>query len=481
MGIAKSVIMKLLLTLSLIAAASAAEIKYRAYKMEPSSTIFQLVEERSATGGPSVTVTFPDGYTDTLVFSRYYSTEEDRMAETEACHYIGHLANELEACAAMTGCVGKEDVEFTIMSKHAPESGMFKWTKDGKVEIIESTFKKGKGESRVLMRGGTDDDGWGQDLDELENAGIANAEKEIEELCSGGASCANVPATNLLQIRAGYDDGFFYKVGGSAAAAEAYIKSTMPHIQVFYCHASLGTKIHVQLLDGIKHYQGRSLQATGDKLKEMWSTTTSDLGSADLMMYMGYENEYYGVVGIAWGKVVCEKGGDHYKESINEWRKTHAEAGQLIAHEMGHNLGMEHDFTAAHKAAGCNGQGIMSYGDPLKQWSTCSVKDLQAHYLAQKSNWCMDPAPTACDGSGTIPATPAPTAAPPPPETSTCDMTGIFGWSGVNAGNIILTVYSNGQEYVSNISCTNSVCKPNVSGISNACQYMCGSTGTSCP
>ena len=108
--------------------------------MEPYSTKFTLLEERSANGAPTVTVTFPDGYTDTLVLSRYYSSEEDRMAGAEECHYIGHLANEREACAAMTGCVGSEDIDFTIMSSHA-ESSMFKWTKDGKVEVIESPFK----------------------------------------------------------------------------------------------------------------------------------------------------------------------------------------------------------------------------------------------------------------------------------------------------------------------------------------------------
>ena len=92
-----------------------------------------------------------------------------------------------------------------------------------------------------------------------------------------------------FQIQAGYDDGFLAKVGGTSAAAEAYIKSTMPHVQVSYCHSSLGTKITVQRIGDIKHYSGRNLQATGAKLQEMWDTTKADLGTADLMMYMGYE------------------------------------------------------------------------------------------------------------------------------------------------------------------------------------------------
>ena len=109
--------------------------------MERKSTNFALVEERSANGSPTVTVTFPDGYTDTLVLNRYYSSEEDRTAGAEECHFIGHLAKEQDACVAMTGCVGSEDIDFTIMSSHATKSAMFKWSKDGHVEMIESPFK----------------------------------------------------------------------------------------------------------------------------------------------------------------------------------------------------------------------------------------------------------------------------------------------------------------------------------------------------
>jgi hypothetical protein len=109
--------------------------------LERKSTSFALVEERSVNESPRVTVTFPDGYTDTLVLNRYYSSEKDRMAEAEECHFIGHLAKEQDACVAMTGCIGSEDIDFTIMSSHATKSAMFKWSKDGHVEIIESPFK----------------------------------------------------------------------------------------------------------------------------------------------------------------------------------------------------------------------------------------------------------------------------------------------------------------------------------------------------
>ena len=63
--------------------------------------------------------------------------KKTRIASKDRCHYIGHLTNELTACVAMTGCVGSQDVQFTILSKHAPNSSTFKWTIDGNVELMK--------------------------------------------------------------------------------------------------------------------------------------------------------------------------------------------------------------------------------------------------------------------------------------------------------------------------------------------------------
>ena len=102
---------------------------------------FTLSQDRSIDGSPSVAVTFPDGYSDTLILSRYYNNERDRLeSSSDRCHFIGHLKSEPEACVAMTGCPGQDDLEFTIMSQHA-QAPIHVWKKDGSVKVIESIFR----------------------------------------------------------------------------------------------------------------------------------------------------------------------------------------------------------------------------------------------------------------------------------------------------------------------------------------------------
>ena len=86
---------------------------------------------------PILHVAFPNGHTDRMILQHFYSENEN----VAGCNYFGSLEKEVDACVAMTGCIGSEDVSFTIMSKHSPATGMFKWNRDGSVEVLDHPLK----------------------------------------------------------------------------------------------------------------------------------------------------------------------------------------------------------------------------------------------------------------------------------------------------------------------------------------------------
>merc|ERR1712088_703639 len=90
----------------------------------------------------------------------------------------------------------------------------------------------------------------------------------------------------------------------------------------------------------------------------------------------------------------------------------------IAAHEIGHNLGMKHDFDSANggENGACNKLGgLMSYGTPLataNRWSPCAKKSFIAHYntIVKSGTWCME-AVSVCTGTTTTTKAPSPTTA----------------------------------------------------------------------
>ena len=103
---------------------------------------FTIMKTRSGNDAPDIRVTFEDGQSDILVLDNYLvNGAYSFKAVGESCSYIGHLAEDSEACVAMTGCLGMEDVELTILSFKDNRNGLFKWNRNGSVEQIADPFE----------------------------------------------------------------------------------------------------------------------------------------------------------------------------------------------------------------------------------------------------------------------------------------------------------------------------------------------------
>ena len=133
-----------------------------------------------------VQVSFADGSTDFLLLNKYEGLDG---------HFIGHLENEPDACVAMVN--HPEHSELTIMSNRKMGSSMFKWNKNGIVEVIPEIFSNGGGQKDIVLRENIEQN----DDDELVgDQETQNKLNEIEQTMTD-EQAANVPVTAKLQVK----------------------------------------------------------------------------------------------------------------------------------------------------------------------------------------------------------------------------------------------------------------------------------------
>lgn len=106
---------------------------------------------------------------------------------------------------------------------------------------------------------------------------------------------------------------------------------------------------------------------------------------------------YHGtdVYGISYQASICNRHPENRVIILN-WLKSHRFSAYILAHEIGHSLGLEHDFIQPE----CNNiGGIMDYNDfYLKRiWTKCSIRDFrrfQEKLLYVCLEKWLNPAPT---------------------------------------------------------------------------------------
>lgn len=226
-------------------------------------------------------------------------------------------------------------------------------------------------------------------------------------------------AEKSIELAVFVDDVLYSKSSDESNAIDSiqnYVFTYLNSVQIYYESERLDTKIRIVLVRlEIHTSEVRSLDKKGGNIEgylesfckwqreenpESWDkrSTHPDHWDHGLMLtgldlYDGAE-EYTNVIGLAWVSGMCHPS---YSCTINEGNTF--ESVYVIAHEMGHNLGMNHDGEI-DEGNNCDPDlYLMSpvLGPGKVTWSTCSNREVKDFLAGRPSNSqqpvCLDDLP----------------------------------------------------------------------------------------
>jgi len=220
----------------------------------------------------------------------------------------------------------------------------------------------------------------------------------------GDESVRQVPVNRAVLPSQGFkmtmqiviDKAFTTKFG---ANSQETVNAILVHAKTYFAHTqSLTTKLELNVLPIITIEE--SLPVTGANLNK-FGEMVSDNAWPNAQSYSLLTNYGGGgAVGLAWLRASCasSKGS---RTNLNAYYDDEMYTAETLVHEVGHNLGMKHDFNGSpsnkrYTDVGnqlCTGvDGYMDYYNEPNKWSPCSVQDFTNYYnsvLTSQGEWCM--------------------------------------------------------------------------------------------
>ncbi|XP_078522723.1 zinc metalloproteinase-disintegrin-like VLAIP-B isoform X1 [Lissotriton helveticus] len=293
------------------------------------------------------------------------------------CYYHGYLKNESDSEASISLCNGV--------------SGYFR-TKEQRY-LIEP-LQRAEGEDHAVYP-------YESVEDTPKTCGVTNTTWEGGKTKSSRAMTSTqkqefLKAKKYIELVMVADTSIFKKYNRSNAQVQQRIFETINYLNLVY----KGINVFVALI-GIEIWQTTDL-ITVDASASSDLDRFSAWRTQNLLKRKRHDNSQFltnvdfegPTVGLAYVGTMCSS--DHSAGVIQDHSKSSIAVGATIAHEMGHNLGMNHDASSCScPEKSCIMAASLSYVTP-KLFSTCSHQNFQ-DFILNRMPECMRAIPLATD------------------------------------------------------------------------------------
>jgi hypothetical protein len=326
--------------------------------------------EKSDDGIPLLHIRFPDGGPSDVAhlkrFNPIAKLEREKEEDIDNCIFNGFLRDGGNSVVLTGGCPFEDNFEMSLTSKRLKHR-MFD-VKNGVVEGVESIWSSGF----------TDE--------------VVTPDDVPTEQLSEGTSRGPIPSAVVMDMKVHYDASFKEHFGEDSVNE---VRAILAHAQEIFYWDSLITRIRINVVD-IQPIE-EDIDAGKEYLKMLRKYGTDP--EVDANVFICVDKLSRGsLVGIAYGRTMC---GDSPRSrlAIAERVRKVTTSAEIICHELGHNMGLKHDFTkdeAGNRAPRYDSQGndcqglggVMDYMASTL-WTSCSNEFLQAYYDNHSDNFCL--------------------------------------------------------------------------------------------
>jgi len=329
----------------------------------------------------TVRIRFPDNTTDLVALT----LTSNLANHTTPCLFAGIIENDPHSVVAVSGCHDSEEISISIASSKVP-GGLVD------VVIVNEIGNIPKAETRAEdmrifeFNSNREEEGFFIIND------VAVPPPESAKLMASHIvlmANARLPKKVVLETKIKYDKSLLRQFRGSHTKAKQWIDRVIELTRPRMTLHTLKMGVEIKLVGNIE-YEDISIKADSPSIQYLgYNKRPKSMESwfaADIC-----QPGQWCTLGIAYLSAACRK--DGLAVNINEYyvkRTSELHTARTYAHELGHNIGMKHDFDNAHGGQGgpCNGRGLMSYGDKPDAWSDCSNNDFRDYYRSE-GHECM--------------------------------------------------------------------------------------------